>query len=226
MTAKTAKKTALKTPRTSVRRLKERGAYDRETIYRILDEGLVAHAGFAVDGRPFVIPMAYARQGDRLILHGSVASRLLATLAQGVETCVTVTLLDGLVLARSVFHHSMNYRSVVVLGVATPIRDPEEKMAALEALTEHLVPGRWAEARRPSKKEFAATEVLALPIDEASAKVRSGPPGDAKADLGLPVWAGVIPFAPTAPGAPVPAPDLKPGIPVPGSVTGYRRGRR
>lgn len=216
-------KATLKTPRTTVKRLKERGAYDRETVYRILDEGLVAHVGFAVDGRPFVIPVAYARQGDRLILHGSVVSRLLTTLADGIETCVTVTLLDGLVLARSVFNHSMNYRSVAVFGVAVPIRDPEEKMAALEALTEHLVPGRWAEARRPSKKEAAATEVLALPIDEASAKVRTGPPGDAKADLALPVWAGVVPFALLAPGAPVPAPDLGAGIELPASVARYRR---
>ncbi len=214
----------LKTPRTTVRRLKERGAYDRDTLYGILDEGLVCHAGFVVDGRPVVIPMAYARQGDRLILHGSVASRLMKALGEGVETCITVTLLDGLVLARSVFHHSMNYRSAVVFGVAHPIPDPAEKLAALEALTEHLVPGRSADARGPNRKELAATEVLALPIDEGSAKVRSGPPGDAKSDLAMPIWAGVVPFAP-ATGAPVPSPDLIAGIEPPAYVTGYRRGR-
>jgi nitroimidazol reductase NimA-like FMN-containing flavoprotein (pyridoxamine 5'-phosphate oxidase superfamily) len=219
-----SRKTDLKTPRTTVRRLKERGAYDRATLDRILDEGLVCHAAFAVDGRPVVLPMAYARQGDRLLLHGSVASRLMGTLAGGVEVCVAVTLLDGLVLARSVFHHSMNYRSAVVFGVAAPIRDPAEKLAALAALTEHLVPGRSADARGPSKKELAATEVLALPIVEGSAKIRTGPPGDAAADLALPIWAGVIPYAPAA-GAPVSAPNLEPGIDPPAYVTGYRRGR-
>lgn len=217
-------KNELKTPRTTVRRIRERGAYDRETLYRILDEGFVCHAAFAADGRPVVIPMAYARQGDRLLLHGSVASRLMTTLAGGAEACVAVTLVDGLVLARSVFHHSMNYRSAVVFGVARPLGDPDEKLAALEALSEHLVPGRWADARRPSKKELAATEVLALPIDEASAKVRTGPPGDPRADLALPVWAGVIPFE-LKPGRPVSAPNLRDGIPTPTYARRYRRPR-
>ncbi len=208
--------------RTTVRRLPKRGHYDRETIYSILDEGLVCHVGFAVDGHPYVIPMNYARDGDRLILHGSVASRLLGHLAEGFEACVTVTLLDGLVLARSTFHHSMNYRSVVAFGRARPIRDEVLKNRALDALVEHLVPGRSADARRPDDKELAATEVLEFPLDETSAKIRTGPPGDNDEDLALDVWAGVIPL-PTEPGAPVPAPDLRAGIPTPGYVDRYRR---
>ena len=216
--------TAPPSERTRVRRLPDRGAYDRESLERILDEGLVAHVGFTGDdGQPFVIPLAYARQGDRLLLHGSVLSRLMQRAAGGVPVCVTVTLLDGLVLARSVFHHSMNYRSAVVLGRTRPIRDPAEKLAALEALVEHLVPGRSADARGPSEKELAATEIVAVPLDEASVKVRTGPPKDDRRDLALPVWAGVVPLHLTA-GAPETAPDGEPGRPVPAVAARYRRG--
>ncbi len=197
--------------RTRVARLAERGRYDRETIEAILDQGRVCHVGFVVDGQPYVIPMGYARQGDRLLLHGSVASRMFRHLARGEPLAVAVTHLDGIVLARSQFHHSMNYRSVVVLGRARPIVDDAEKRAALAALVEHMVPGREADARPPTAQELAATEVLAVPLDEASAKVRSGPPGDDPEDLALPIWAGVVPLELVA-RAPVAAPDLEPGI--------------
>jgi hypothetical protein len=210
--------------RTRVRRLPDRAAYDRESLERILDEGLVAHVGFAGDdGQPFVIPMAYARQGDRLLLHGSVLSRLMQRAAGGVPVCVTVTLLDGLVLARSVFHHSMNYRSAVVLGRARPIRDRAEKLAALEALVEHLVPGRTADARGPSEKELAATEIVAVPLDEASVKLRTGPPKDDRRDLALDVWAGVVPLHLTA-GTPETAPDAQAILPIPPAASRHRRG--
>ena len=208
--------------RAKVRRLPKRGHYDRETIYPILDEGLICHVGFQVEERPYVIPMNYARDGDRLIIHGSVASRLLSHLAEGFEACVTVTLLDGLVLARSTFHHSMNYRSVVAFGRARPIHDETLKNAALDVLVEHLVPGRSADARRPDAKELAATEVLEFPLDEASAKIRTGPPGDNDEDLELEVWAGLIPL-PTEAGSPEPAPDLRPGIETPDYVERYSR---
>lgn len=209
--------------RTRVRRASRRGAYDRETLYGILDEGLVCHLGFSgEDGQPYVIPTGYGRDGDRLILHGSVASRAMKRAAEGVPVCVTVTLVDGLVLARSTFHHSMNYRSVMILGTARPIEDPEDKARALEVLVEHLVPGRSAEAREGNAKELAATSVLAVDLTEASAKVRSGPPVDDRRDVELPVWAGVIPLA-LAPGAPEPAPDLGEGIGIPEYVRDYRR---
>jgi nitroimidazol reductase NimA-like FMN-containing flavoprotein (pyridoxamine 5'-phosphate oxidase superfamily) len=178
--------------RTQVRRQPDRGRYDRETIDAILDEGLVCHLGFVAGGQPYVIPTLYARVGDSLYVHGSAASRMLRHLATGARVCVTVTLLDGLVLARSVFHHSMNYRSVVVLGTATLVTG-DEKRRALHALTEHLAPGRWDEARRPTAKELKATSLLQLPIDEASAKLRTGPPKDDPDDEDLPVWAGVVP---------------------------------
>jgi nitroimidazol reductase NimA-like FMN-containing flavoprotein (pyridoxamine 5'-phosphate oxidase superfamily) len=202
------------TRRTAVRRLPERGHYDRETVHAILDAGVIAHVGFVHDGQPYVLPMGYARQGERLILHGSVASRLLKHLGGGFAVCVTVTHLDGIVLARSVFNHSMNYRSVVVLGTATPVRDEAEKRAALQALTEQLAPGRWEEARQPTPQEVAATEVLVLPLDEASAKVRSGGPGDHEKDLALPIWAGVLPLT-LARGELVPAEGLAAGLPEP-----------
>jgi uncharacterized protein len=179
--------------RTEVARHPERGVYDREAIYRILDEALICHVGFVHEGHPFVIPTIHARSGDTLYVHGSPASRMLKELGAGVDVCVTVTLLDGLVLARSVYNHSMNYRSVLVLGRARLLNDPAEKVAALEAVVEHVVPGRWDDARQPTKKELAGTSVLALPLDEASAKVRTGPPIDFEADLELSVWAGVIP---------------------------------
>jgi nitroimidazol reductase NimA-like FMN-containing flavoprotein (pyridoxamine 5'-phosphate oxidase superfamily) len=181
--------------RTEVHRLPARARYERADIDAVLDEGLVAHVGFATDDGPFVLPMAYGRHGDHLILHGSPASRLLRSLKDGIDVCVTVTLVDGLVLARSAFHHSINYRSVVVLGRAAVIDEPTEKLQALEALVEHLVPGRTADARRPDEKELRATLVLRLPIAEASVKVRTGPPLDDDDDLAMGIWAGVLPLA-------------------------------
>jgi nitroimidazol reductase NimA-like FMN-containing flavoprotein (pyridoxamine 5'-phosphate oxidase superfamily) len=179
--------------RSQVRRLPKRAAYDREQVYSILDEGYVCHVGFVAGGQPYVIPTGYARAGDRLYIHGSPASRMLRALEQGAEVSLTVTLLDGFVLARSAFHHSMNYRSVVVFAKARLVTDPAEKLEALRAFTEHVLPGRWAEVRQPSERELNATSVLVLPLDEASAKVRTGPPVDDEPDYSLPVWAGVVP---------------------------------
>jgi nitroimidazol reductase NimA-like FMN-containing flavoprotein (pyridoxamine 5'-phosphate oxidase superfamily) len=210
------------TERTRLTRHGERASYDRELVYGILDEGLICHVGFAVDGQSYVIPMGYARMGDRLILHGSVASRLMQALADGVEACVTVTLLDGLVLARSSFSHSMNYRSVVALGRATVLTLESEKREALDALVEHLVPGRLADLRESTVQEVAATAVLEFPLGEVSAKVRSGPPKDAEGDLGLPVWAGVIPLRLT-PLQPEPDPLQSPETQAPDYATSYRR---
>jgi nitroimidazol reductase NimA-like FMN-containing flavoprotein (pyridoxamine 5'-phosphate oxidase superfamily) len=202
-----------------VNRLPDRAAYEAETVHAILDAALVGHVGLVgADGRPVVIPMLYGRDGDVLYLHGSVASRLARTLAKGVDACLTVTVVDGLVLARSAFHHSMNYRSVVVLGTATAV-DDDEKCHGLEVITQHLVPGRWDEARLPNAIELRKTTVLRLPITEASAKVRTGGPLDDEEDLVLPIWAGVVPVAPAF-GAPVPSDDLAPGIDVPASVDG------
>ncbi len=197
------------TPRTRVRRLPQRAAYDEATIHAILDNGLVCHIGFLHEGQPFVLPTTYARLGDALVLHGSAASRMLRGLRDGIPICVTVTLLDGLVLARSAFHHSMNYRSVVILGVATEVTDDAERLRALEAIVEHVNPGRWAEVRPPNERELKATMVLRLPIAEASAKVRTGPPLDDTEDLGWPCWAGEVPLrlvalAPIADGTPPP----------------------
>ena len=206
------------TRRTTVRRNAKRGAYDREVVNAILDAGVVAHVGFVHDGQPYVIPMSYARDGDRLLLHGAGGSRLMRALAAGAPACVTVTLLDGIVLARSVFHHSMNYRSVVALGLAKKL-EGAEKAAALEALVEGLVPGRSREARGPDRAELAATMILAFPLDEASAKARSGPPADDPADLELPIWAGTIPLALRA-GPAEPAPDAG-GTAIPASVERY-----
>jgi len=186
---------SLQTPRTTVRRLAARGVYDREAIYAILDEALICHVGFVVDGQPVVIPTIHVRVGDTLYFHGSAASRMLRTLRGGVDACVTVTLLDGLVLARSAFHHSMNYRSVVVLGKGREVADREEKLRALDALVEHVTPGRAAVVRPPNEVEIKQTLVIALPLAEASAKVRSGPPVDDEADYALDVWAGVVPVA-------------------------------
>ena len=214
---------AAPSPRTRVRRLPERGAYDRETIDAVLDAALVAHLGFVQDGQPFVIPTLHARVGDQVYVHGSAASRTLRALATGIRACLTVTLLDGIVLARSVFEHSLNYRSVVVLGTATPVDDPAEKLVALEAFTEKLLPGRWTEARRPTRKELKATSVLTLPLDEASAKIRDGGPDDGDTpDADLDVWAGHLPLVVRAL-APVPDPSLRPGIPVPLGLRPYRR---
>lgn len=182
------------TERTKLRRLPKRGAFDRETIYPILDEAFICHVGFVVEGQPYVIPTGYARVGDDLYIHGSSASRMLRNLAKGVDVCVTVTLIDGLVLARSAFHHSMNYRSVVILGKAELVDDPDEKYKALEAFTEHVIPGRWSEIRWPSELELKVTSVLKLPIEEASAKTRTGDPIDDEADYHLDVWAGILPL--------------------------------
>jgi uncharacterized protein len=181
-------------PRTRVRRLPARADYERETIAAILDEALVAHVGFSVDGEPYVIPTLHARVGDNVYFHGSSASRTVRALAARTPVCLTVTLLDGLVLARSAVHHSVNYRSVVVLGQAKPIAEPEAKMAAIEAFTERLIPGRWQEVRPPSAKELQAIQVLTLPLDEASAKLRTGPPVDDEEDYALDTWAGVVPL--------------------------------
>jgi nitroimidazol reductase NimA-like FMN-containing flavoprotein (pyridoxamine 5'-phosphate oxidase superfamily) len=210
------------TERTQVRRLPARAAYDSETVFKILDEGFVCHIGFVVDGQPYVIPTGYARAGDTLYIHGSPASRMLRTLSGGVIVCVTVTLLDGLVLARSAFHHSMNYRSVVILGHASVVEGREEKLRALEALTEHVIHGRWKDVRQPTESELKATLVLALPLAEVSAKVRTGPPKDDDEDYQLPIWAGVLPL-PITPGVPQPDPRLVPGVEMPAYVRSYSR---
>jgi uncharacterized protein len=210
------------TPRTQVKRVPQRASYDPQQVYDILDEGLVCHLGFVVEGQPFVIPTAYGRLDDQLYIHGSPASRMLRTLDQGVEVCLTVTLLDGLVLARSAFHHSMNYRSVVLFGTATRVDDPSEKLTALKAFTDHVVPDRWAEVRPPNHQEMTGTLVLALPIAEASAKVRSGPPIDAPEDDALSVWAGEIPLRLTA-AAPVADDKCLAELEVPRYVADYQR---
>lgn len=210
------------TPRSTVRRRAGRAQYERATIAAILDEGLLGHAGISVDGQPYVIPMLYARVGECLYLHGSPLSRLLGTLAEGVPMSFTVTLLDGLVLARSAFHHSLNYRSVVVLGKARAVWHRDEKLDALQAIVEHAAPGRSDEARGPSDQELAATEVVALPVREASAKIRTGPPVDAADDYALAVWAGELPLDLSV-GEPVPDPRC--AIPVPAYLSGWGRAR-
>lgn len=209
--------TTAPTPRTRVARIPERGAYDRETIYSILDSAFFCHVGFVAEGQPMVIPTLYGRRGDRLYIHGSAASRMLRGLKSGLDCCVTVTLLDGLVLARSAFHHSANYRSVVVLGRATAVDEEAEKLAALETITENVVPGRWREVRPPSAQELKATQVLSLGLEEASAKIRRGPPKDEAEDYALPVWAGVVPTRLSF-GEPEPDPALTPGMPVPATA--------
>jgi nitroimidazol reductase NimA-like FMN-containing flavoprotein (pyridoxamine 5'-phosphate oxidase superfamily) len=213
---------AAPTPRTKIRRHPERGTYDRQTVHSILDEGLICHLGFVVDGMPFVMPTMYARHGDVVYVHGSPASRMLRAAASPADVCLTVTLLDGLVLARSVFSHSMNYRSVVVLGRAEEVDDPGEKMVASEALVEHVCRGRWADARHPNAKELATTLILRLSLDEASAKVRTGGPRDAGADLDLPVWAGHLPLT-VRPRAPIPDEQLAGTDAQPAYATGYTR---
>ncbi len=190
------------TPRTRVVREAERAVYDRETVYRILDAGFICHVGFVSDGQPFVIPTSYGRKNANLYIHGSAASRMLRQMKEGVPVCVTVTLLDGLVLARSVFNHSMNYRSVVILGKARLVDDPEERLSALRVLSEHILPGRWDDARQPNERELKATSVLRLPIEEFSAKVRIGPPIDDEEDYSFPTWAGVVPL------------EIKAGVPI------------
>jgi nitroimidazol reductase NimA-like FMN-containing flavoprotein (pyridoxamine 5'-phosphate oxidase superfamily) len=206
--------------RTKVRRVPARAAYDRATIDAILDEAMVAHVGFLHEGQPYVIPTLHARIGDTVYFHGSAAGRAIRTLGEGAPACLTVTLLDGVVLARSAFHHSVNYRSVVVLGTARPLEEPSERASALEALLERLLPGRWPEVRPPSPKELRATGVLALALDEVSAKARTGPPVDDQDDYLLDSWAGVIPLRMAA-GVPQPDPRLAPGTSASGAVQGW-----
>lgn len=214
--------TFAQTQRTTLKRLPKRGVFDRELVYDILDEGFICHVGFVAEGQPFVIPTGYARVEDRLYIHGSQASRMLRTLEQGIDVCVTVTLVDGLVLARSAFHHSMNYRSVVVFGQATVVTERAEKLEVLRALSEHMIPGRWDEVRQPSEQELKATSVLSLVLTEASAKVRTGPPIDDEDDYELAVWAGVVPLRLVA-GEPITDPRLPAGIEVPVYARHYGR---
>jgi uncharacterized protein len=210
------------TDRTRLRRLPERGAYDRETVHAILDEGFICHVAFTVDGQPYALPTGYARICDTIYLHGSSGSRI--GLQPGMPVCITVTLLEGVVLARAAFHHSFNYRSVMVLGRTRLVTDPKEKDEALGALVEHIVPGRGADVRPGDRRELAATAVLAVPLDEVSAKIRRGNPVDDEEDYGLPVWAGVLPLA-LVPGTPLPDSRLDPAIPVPAYVTAWHRSR-
>ncbi|HEX5704743.1 MAG TPA: pyridoxamine 5'-phosphate oxidase family protein [Pyrinomonadaceae bacterium] len=212
-----------RTPRTTLKRLPQRGSFERQKINEILDEGFICHVAFVLNGEPIVIPTGYARAGDELIIHGSQASRMLRQVGQGIDVCVNVTLIDGLVLARSAFHHSMNYRSVVIFGRARLIENREEKVTALTALSEHMIPGRWDEVRGPNDRELQLTTVLSIPLTEASAKVRTGPPVDDEEDYDLPVWAGVIPLQMTA-SEPIPDPRLGANIPTPPYGIGYRRG--
>jgi nitroimidazol reductase NimA-like FMN-containing flavoprotein (pyridoxamine 5'-phosphate oxidase superfamily) len=210
------------TERTRLRRLRKRGAFDRETIYAILDEAFICHIGFVVEGQPYVIPTGYGRVDDLLYIHGSSASRMLRTLSEGVDMCFTVTLVDGLVLARSAFHHSINYRSVVVIGKATLVEDGDEKTKALESITEHIVPGRWADVRWPTELELKATSVLRLKIDEASAKIRTGPPIDDEEDYAMQVWAGVLPLYMQI-GTPVDDDRLPAAVKPPDNIKNYKR---
>lgn len=212
------------TARTRVVREPQRAVYDRETIDRILDQGFICHVGFVIDGQPFVIPTSYGRKDASLYIHGSAASRMLRQLKDGVPVCVTVTLLDGLVLARSVFNHSMNYRSVVILGKATLVDDPKEKLEGLRILSEHILPGRWADSRQPNEQELKATSVLRVPIEEFSAKVRTGPPIDDAEDMTFPTWAGVIPLEIKA-GVLINDPNLDPPFEAPEYVKHYSRKR-
>jgi uncharacterized protein len=217
--------TQMPTARTRVVREHERGVYDRDTVYKILDEGFLCHVGFSVDGQPFVIPTSYGRKDASLYIHGSAASRMLRQIQKdGVAVCVTVTLLDGLVLARSVFNHSMNYRSVVILGKATFVDDPEEKLAALRVLSEHIIPGRWDDARQPNEQELKATSVLRVPIEEFSAKVRTGPPIDDAEDYSFPTWAGVVPLEMKI-GELINDPKLDPARKVPDYIRSYSRSK-
>jgi nitroimidazol reductase NimA-like FMN-containing flavoprotein (pyridoxamine 5'-phosphate oxidase superfamily) len=217
--------TPVSSARTRVVREPHRGVYDRTTAYEILDEGFICHVGFVADGQPFVIPTAYGRVTDNLYIHGSAASRMLRNLDKGVPLCVTVTLLDGLVLARSIFNHSMNYRSVVVLGTAVAVLDAREKLEALKALSEHILPGRWAESRQPNERELKQTLVMRLPVEEFSAKVRQGPPIDDEEDYSFPTWAGVIPLRMVS-DAPENDPRLDPKTQVPVYASTYSRKAR
>jgi hypothetical protein len=210
------------TERTRLVREPQRANYDRETIYKILDEAFVCHVGFSLDGQPYVIPTLFARVGDAIYFHGSAASRMLRNASEGIPVCITATLTDGFVLARSVFNHSMNYRSVVTLGNAVLVEAPEEKLEALRAFTEKILPGRWNDARQPNEKELKSTSILRLPLTEVSAKIRTGPPEDDAPDYALPIWAGVIPLHLTA-GAPVRDEQCDPAIPAPAYALDYKR---
>lgn len=214
--------TQIPTARTRVVREPHRGVYDREEVYRILDEAFLCHVGFAVDGQPFVIPTSYGRKDANLYVHGSAASRMLRQMKEGVPVCVTVTLLDGLVLARSVFNHSMNYRSAVILGKATLVDDPKEKLEGLRTLSEHILRGRWDDSRQPNEQELKATSLLRVPIEEFSAKVRTGPPIDDAEDMDFPTWAGVVPLEVKA-GEPINDSHLDPAQPVPDYAKHYSR---
>ena len=200
-----------------VKRIPKRGHYDKATIYEILDVGFLCHLGFSVKGRPYVIPTSYGRKGDTIYLHGATTSRMMVNLEEGIPVCLTVTHLDGLVLARSAFHHSMNYRSVVCFGTAKLVSNPIDKEEALKIISDHILKGRWEESRLPIAKELKATTVLALNIDQASAKIRTGPPGDEKQDYELPIWAGVVPCRQVW-GTPIPDPLLREGIEEAGSI--------
>jgi nitroimidazol reductase NimA-like FMN-containing flavoprotein (pyridoxamine 5'-phosphate oxidase superfamily) len=210
------------TKRSKLRRLPKRGSHDAQLIHAILDAGFVAHVGFQTDRQPFVIPTLYGRDGDKLYLHGSSASRMVTELEKSIPACITVTLVDGLVLARSAFHHSINYRSVVAFGVTQKVNDGEQKLRALRTISEHLLPGRWPDVRAPSEKELKATTILEFAIEEASAKIRTGPPLDEEADYGLPVWAGVLPLTLEAK---LPVPDLSVAekVELPGYVLRFRK---
>jgi uncharacterized protein len=210
--------------RTRLVREADRAVYDRAAAYKILDEGFICHVGFVADGQPFVIPTGYGRVGDNFYFHGSAASRMLRRVDEGVPVCVTVTLLDGLVLARSIFNHSMNYRSVVILGTAHAVTDPQEKLEALRLLSEHIIPGRWAESRQPNEKELKATSILKLPIEEFSAKVRQGPVIDDEEDYAFETWAGVVPLNLVA-GEPLDDARLMPGLKAPEYAKNYIRKR-
>lgn len=210
------------TPRSTVRRIPTRGVYNHSVIHAILDEALVCHVGFVDDGWPIVIPMLHARVEDRLYIHGSLASRAFKLLSDGLPACIMVTLMDGLVLARSAFHHSANYRSVVVLGRGVPVRDRDEKHRIMGKFVEQVIPGRWDDSRQPTEKELNAMAVVGFDLDESSAKIRTGPPKDEDDDYALPVWAGVIPLQLTA-GPPQPDPALRPQIPLPDYLQNYRR---
>jgi uncharacterized protein len=211
-----------KTEKSRIKRLPKRGHYDRETLHRILDEALICHVGFVENGQPFVIPINFARVDDTIVLHGAKASRLLRHIEAGNPVCVETTIVDGLVLARSVFHHSVNYRSVVLFGKGHLIEDQDEKLAALKAITEHLIPGRWQETRPPNRKEMNATTVVSIKIEEASAKVRVGPPVDDEDDYALPVWAGILPLHET-PLSPIRDEPLAESIPLPDYIAHYSR---
>lgn len=208
-----------KTTLNQVKRIPKRGAYDKETIYHLIDQSIICYVAFVQDGQPFIIPTLHARQGDNILLHGSSASRMMRHLAAGNQVCINITMVDGIVLARSVFHHSMNYRSVVLFGKGQLVSD-EEKMAGLQLFTDRIMPGRWDDARQPNKQEMKATTIVSIPIESASAKVRVGPPGDDDEDYALPIWAGVVPITQQA-GTPQPDPLLRDGIPLPDYIADY-----